>query len=71
VVDLVVANRRAAEADADLEAVRTAAEAMMEKRARSGMPFLFLGRPASICSPYDQVVLPEIGEHDWELELGL
>lgn len=71
VVDLVVASRRAAEPDADVAAARAQAEAMMDQRARSGMPFLFLGRPASMCGAYDDIVLPAVGEHDWELELGV
>lgn len=71
VVDLVVASRRAADPDADVAATRAQAEAMMDQRARSGMPFLFLGRPASMCGPYDDIVLPALGEHDWELELAV
>ncbi len=71
VVDLVVAGRRKADPDADLDAVRAEAEANMDRRAESGLPFLFVGLAASMCGPYDDVVLPPEGEHDWELELAV
>ena len=71
VVDLVVAGRRKADPNADLDAVRAEAEANMERRAAAGLPFLFIGLPSSMCGPYDDVVLPPEGEHDWELELGV
>lgn len=71
VVDLVVASRRATASEAELEHIRQQAEESMDQRARSGTPFVFLGRPASMCGPYDKVTLPAEGEHDWELELGV
>jgi len=45
---------------------------MMDERIRSGVPYVFLGSPRAMCGPYDDIVLPELGEqHDWELELAL
>jgi 2,4-diketo-3-deoxy-L-fuconate hydrolase len=71
VVDLVVATRRTAEPETDLATLRAQTAAMMDEPAASGMPFLFLGRPGSMCGPYDDIVLPPVGVHDWELELGV
>ena len=34
-------------------------------------PFVFAGLPSAICGPRDDVVLPRVGQHDWELELGV
>ena len=51
---------------------REDAEKIMDERARSGRPYLFLGLPTSVCGAYDDVVLPRAGtQHDWELELAI
>jgi len=34
-------------------------------------PFVFAGLPSALCGPYDDVLLPLSGQHDWELELGV
>ncbi|MGI8449665.1 MAG: fumarylacetoacetate hydrolase family protein, partial [Streptosporangiaceae bacterium] len=34
-------------------------------------PFVFAGLPSALCGPYDDVVLPPAGQHDWELELAV
>ena len=34
-------------------------------------PFVFAGLPSAVCGPYDDVVLPLAGQHDWELELAV
>ena len=34
-------------------------------------PFVFAGLPSAVCGPYDDVVLPPAGQHDWELELAV
>jgi len=63
VVGLVVAEGRHSREDA---------EKIMDERARSGRPYLFLGLPTSMCGAYDDVVLPRAGtQHDWELELAV
>src|SRR4051794_22358135 len=50
---------------------REEAEAMMDERAASGTPFVFMAAPAAICGPDDDVVLrPDSEKSDWELELG-
>ncbi|GAB2456660.1 fumarylacetoacetate hydrolase family protein [Jatrophihabitans fulvus] len=70
VVQLMVA--AAAEAgDDDPDATLSRATDLMQQRAERGTPYVFLGLPSSICGPYDDVVLPDIGtQHDWELELA-
>ncbi|TKA03089.1 fumarylacetoacetate hydrolase family protein [Actinacidiphila oryziradicis] len=71
VVDLVAAERESVHGATPLEA-RADAIRMMDERARSGVPYIFLGSPRAICAPYDDVMLPSLGEqHDWELELAL
>src|SRR3954447_7748513 len=50
---------------------REEAEAMMDERAASGTPFVFVATPGAICGPDDDVVLrPDSEKSDWELELG-
>ncbi|WP_200306311.1 fumarylacetoacetate hydrolase family protein [Streptomyces adelaidensis] len=71
VVDLVAAEKESVHG-ATPEEARADAEKMMDVRSRHGVPYVFLGSPRAICGPYDEIVLPELGEqHDWELELAL
>ena len=77
VVDIVMAERRADTSttghnrDVPEEEVRAWAEAMMDERARTGQPYVFIGLPSALCGPFDDIVLPERGaDHDWELELA-
>ena len=77
VVDIVMAERRADESvtghnsDVPESEVRAWAEAMMDSRARTGSPYVFTGLPSALSGPYDEIVLPERGDHhDWELELA-
>ncbi|WP_406498645.1 fumarylacetoacetate hydrolase family protein [Streptomyces sp. NBC_01604] len=71
VVDLVAAEKESVHG-ATPEEARADAEKMMDERARNGVPYIFLGSPRAMCGPYDEVVLPKLGEqHDWELELAL
>ena len=50
---------------------REEAEAMMDERAASGTPFVFVATPSAICGPDEDVVLRAASEKtDWELELG-
>ena len=71
VVQLMVA--AAGEAgDDDPAGTLARATALMQERADNGTPYVFLGLPSSICGPFDDVVLPDIGvQHDWELELAV
>ncbi|MET7891361.1 fumarylacetoacetate hydrolase family protein [Streptomyces mirabilis] len=71
VVDLVAAEKESVHG-ATPEEARADAERMMDERIRGGVPYVFLGSPRAICGPYDDIVLPALGEqHDWELELAL
>ncbi|MGX1372903.1 2-keto-4-pentenoate hydratase/2-oxohepta-3-ene-1,7-dioic acid hydratase in catechol pathway [Streptomyces canus] len=71
VVDLVAAEKESVHG-ATPEEARADAEQMMDERIRSGVPYVFLGSTRAMCGPYDDIVLPALGEqHDWELELAL
>jgi 2-keto-4-pentenoate hydratase/2-oxohepta-3-ene-1,7-dioic acid hydratase in catechol pathway len=71
VVQLMMASA-AEKGDDDPEATHRQATALMEERAASGTPYVFIGLASAICGPDDNVVLPDIGtQHDWELELGV
>jgi 2,4-didehydro-3-deoxy-L-rhamnonate hydrolase len=71
VVQLLVA-AAAEQGETDLAAAEARAVDLMEHRAESGVPYVFLGLPSSVCGPADDVVLPPTGvQHDWELELGV
>jgi len=71
VVDLVVDGTMARDPNADREAVRARAEAMMAERARSGMPFVFMAAPSAIIGPFDDFEVPyDVKQPDWELELA-
>jgi 2,4-diketo-3-deoxy-L-fuconate hydrolase len=71
VVQLMMASA-AEQGDDDPEATHRQATALMEERAASGTPYVFIGLASAICGPDDNVVLPDIGtQHDWELELGV
>ncbi|MGW0876483.1 fumarylacetoacetate hydrolase family protein [Streptomyces sp. NPDC002740] len=71
VVDLVAAEKESVHGATPQEA-RADAEKMMDERIRGGVPYVFLGSPRAMCGPYDDIVLPALGEqHDWELELAL
>ncbi|WP_105972542.1 fumarylacetoacetate hydrolase family protein [Streptomyces geranii] len=71
VVDLVAAEKESVHG-ATPEEARADAEKMMDVRARNGVPYVFLGSLRAMCGPYDDIVLPALGEqHDWELELAL
>lgn len=71
VVDLVVDSTMASDPSADREGVKARAEAMMKKRAESGMPFIFVAIPSAIIGPYDDFAVPhDVRQPDWELELA-
>jgi 2-keto-4-pentenoate hydratase/2-oxohepta-3-ene-1,7-dioic acid hydratase in catechol pathway len=53
------------------ERARATAAEIMDRRAATGTPFVFVGLPSAVTGPYDDVVLPPYSQqHDWELELG-
>jgi 2,4-diketo-3-deoxy-L-fuconate hydrolase len=70
VIDIILAEERERGTMSDAEALAMG-ERIMDERAASGEPYVFLGSPTAICGPFDDVVLPARGEqHDWELELA-
>lgn len=69
VIELAVAHEPAGGRPA--EQIRAEAAAMMDARAATGEPYLFVGLPSSVTGPYDDVVLPSwCAQPDWELELA-
>jgi 2-keto-4-pentenoate hydratase/2-oxohepta-3-ene-1,7-dioic acid hydratase in catechol pathway len=51
--------------------IRAEVTAVMDERARSGIPLVFAGLPSSICGPDDDVHLrADAQRNDWELELA-
>ena len=70
VIDLAMAHTEIAEGRT-LEEVRAETAAMMDERAATGTPYVFLGLPSAVGGPFDDVVLPGYSDrHDWELELA-
>jgi 2-keto-4-pentenoate hydratase/2-oxohepta-3-ene-1,7-dioic acid hydratase in catechol pathway len=70
VIDIILAEEHERGNMTDDEA-RVMGARIMDERALSGEPYVFLGSPTAICGPYDRVELPAEGEqHDWELELA-
>jgi len=62
-------NRKAGESDADFFA-RNLAE--IDRRAREGMPFFWIGLHSALVGANDNIELPLIGQQpDWELEFGV
>ena len=51
---------------------RARAEAVMDERAKSSLPYCFIKLPSCVVGPEDAVVLPRnVAKPDWELELGV
>ncbi|HEX3835114.1 MAG TPA: fumarylacetoacetate hydrolase family protein [Solirubrobacteraceae bacterium] len=70
VIDIIRAEERERGSMTDAEALELGGR-IMDERAATGEPYVFLGAPSAICGPYDDIVLPRRGEqHDWELELA-
>lgn len=70
VLDLVVAHHREDDPRTK-EQVRADAAEMMDRRARAGDAYVFIGLTSAITGPFDDVVLPSYSDqHDWELELA-
>ncbi|MEU1268262.1 fumarylacetoacetate hydrolase family protein [Streptomyces sp. NPDC005799] len=71
VIQITVAHRLGA-ADATEEELREQAARELDERAAHGEPYVWVGVPSAISGPYDDVILPAVGDHhDWELELGV
>uniref|UniRef100_UPI001C5DF91F fumarylacetoacetate hydrolase family protein n=1 Tax=Pseudonocardia nigra TaxID=1921578 RepID=UPI001C5DF91F len=70
VIDLAVAHTEIADGRT-AEQVRADTAALMDERAATGTPYLFLGLPTAVAGPFDDLVLPGYSDrHDWELELA-
>ena len=73
VAELIVAHRSDERTrDMSLEQKRAWAMDLMDKRADSGTPFIFIKPQSSVTGPYDRIAVPDVGEKpDWELELAV
>jgi 2-keto-4-pentenoate hydratase/2-oxohepta-3-ene-1,7-dioic acid hydratase in catechol pathway len=73
VIDLILSRSAAGEGPQGSEAERrAAAEKVMDVRAASGEPFVFLKAVSAVAGAYDDIPLPAgIAQPDWELELGV
>jgi 2,4-didehydro-3-deoxy-L-rhamnonate hydrolase len=70
VIDLAVAHLDIA-AGRTPEQVRSETKALMEARAKDGVPYIFIGLPAAVSGPNDDLTLPAYSKKvDWELELA-
>ena len=68
VIDLAVSHKKD---DQSEEEVREQTARMMDKRSEEGLPYFFIGLPAAIAAPNDELSLPYYSQsHDWELELA-
>jgi len=55
-----------------LEEKRAWAMTLMDRRAESGTPFIFVKPQSSVTGPFDPVAVPDVTEKpDWELELAV
>jgi 2,4-didehydro-3-deoxy-L-rhamnonate hydrolase len=55
-----------------LEEKRAWAMGLMDRRAESGTPFIFVKPQSSVTGPFDTIAVPEVSERpDWELELAV
>jgi 2-keto-4-pentenoate hydratase/2-oxohepta-3-ene-1,7-dioic acid hydratase in catechol pathway len=71
VIDLVAAGR-AKNDPRPIEELRDWAADMMDRRAREGIPYFFIGLPAAVVGHDVDLVLPSYSDqHDWELELAI
>jgi 2-keto-4-pentenoate hydratase/2-oxohepta-3-ene-1,7-dioic acid hydratase in catechol pathway len=71
VMDIVVAEERE-RGNMSEEDARAMGARIMDERAASGEPYIFLGATSAMIGAYDEVVLPDRGnQHDWELELAV
>lgn len=73
VVDLVVAHQDQAETHGmTLEQKRAWGMKLMDERAASGTPFIFIKPQSTVSGPFDPIIVPyDVKKPDWELELGV
>ena len=71
IIEMSVAHKLG-EAGASDEQLRADAAAELDQRVRAGDPYIWTGIPSAVSGAYDDVRLPDFGEHvDWEAELGV
>lgn len=71
IIQITVAHRIGTPGATEAE-LREQAARETDERAANGDPYVWVGVPAAISGPYDDVILPAVGDnHDWELELGV
>lgn len=73
VVDLIIAHQEQAETQGmTLEQKRAWGMRLMDERAKTGTPFIFLKPQSAVTGPFDPVIVPfDAKKPDWELELGV
>jgi 2,4-didehydro-3-deoxy-L-rhamnonate hydrolase len=73
VVDLIIAHQdQAATQGMSLEQKRAWGMNLMDERARTGTPFIFIKPHSAITGPFDPIVVPfDAKKPDWELELAV
>lgn len=72
VIDLHVADAPEGATPEEIAALRSEVGARLDRRARTGTPYLFAGLPSALCGAHDDVVLPTHGTRpDWELEVAV
>lgn len=73
VVDLIIAHKDQSETQGmTLEEKRAWGMKLMDERARSGTPFIFIKPQSTVTGPFDPVIVPfDAIKPDWELELGV
>ena len=73
VIDLIIAHQDQSELQGmTAEQKRAWGMELMERRAQTGTPFIFVKPRSSVCGPCDPVVVPyDATKPDWELELAV
>jgi len=72
VIDLQVADAAEDSTPDEIAALRAEVGERLDRRARTGTPYLFAGLPSALCGAQDDVVLPTHGTRpDWELEVAV
>jgi 2,4-diketo-3-deoxy-L-fuconate hydrolase len=73
VVDLIVAHQEPTETRGmTVEEKRAWGMKLMDERARTGTPFIFVKPQSSVTGPFDPILIPhEARKPDWELELAV
>lgn len=73
VVDLIVAHQDQSELRGmTAEQKRAWGMDLMDRRAQTGTPFIFVKPRSSLCGPFDSVIVPyDATKPDWELELAV